>query len=93
MTIKSRSPRKTRKGALDLALAAAVEQASNLQQGKKLPVGKKITGGSLTARLMVPATAAQQREIRAMLEEEWLQLEPRLIEKIGKIIGKDMKRI
>jgi hypothetical protein len=85
--------KKNRKGALDLALTDAIEQASKLQQGKKLPVGKKVVGGQLAARVMMPATAAQVRQIKEALEEEWQALEPRLVDKIGKILGKEVRKI
>lgn len=90
---KSRAVGKSRKDALDIALAEAVEQAGKLQGGKKLPVGKKIVGGQLVARVMMPATPAQVREIKAALEQEWQALEPRLLELIGKILGKEVRKI
>lgn len=90
---KPQAMKKSRNGALDIALAEAVAQAEKLQNGNKLPVGKKIVGGQLVARVMVPATPTQVRDIKQSLEQEWQQLEPRLIEKIGKILGKEVRKI
>lgn len=94
---KPQAPKKNRKGA---ALTDAIEQAAKLQHGKKLPVGKRISSGQMSVRLLMPATKKQQQEIHNLVEQEWKAIEPqwraaesRILDKVNVILGKEVKRI
>lgn len=98
--MKPQTTRRPRKGALDLAIDNAIEQAEKLQQGKVLPVGKRLKQGQLGVRLLMPATPAQELEIRNFMEQEWKALEPlwvaaeaRILEQISKVLGKEARKL